>query len=227
MPHRVLTGIAIVFIAVNVSLRAQDQGKSVVTMKTSKGTIEIELYPDKAPKTVANFLQYVDDHFFDGLVFHRVIPQFMIQGGGMDANLKRKQTRDPIKNEADNGLKNDLGTIAMARTGVIDSATSQFFINVNRRNNDFLNHTSKNQKGYGYCVFGKVTDGMDVAYAIEKVKTQTVGASQNVPVQAVIIESVRRRGGGAAKPESSGGKSEGSAKKPEGAAKESGGSGTR
>ena len=131
-----------------------------VLMKTNIGDIKIELYPSKAPVTVENFLAYVKENFYDGLVFHRVIENFMIQGGGFDEGLNQKQTKAPIIIESDNGLKNDRGTIAMARTNVPNSATSQFFIN--HANNDFLNFRSKDEAGYGYAVFGKVIDGMDV-----------------------------------------------------------------
>ena len=142
-----------------------------VIIETSMGKIVLELYPDKAPKTVGNFLTYCKSGQYDGTVFHRVIPNFMIQGGGFTPNMKQKPTGQPITNEADNGLKNDRGTIAMARTQAPHSATAQFFINT--VDNDFLNHRSKDQGGWGYTVFGRVVEGMDVVDAISKVKTGT------------------------------------------------------
>jgi cyclophilin family peptidyl-prolyl cis-trans isomerase len=157
-----------------------------VDMKTNHGTIRLELYPAKAPKSVANFLQYVKDGHFNGTVFHRVIPDFMIQGGGFDKAMKQKDTRAPIENEAKNGLKNDLGTIAMARTNQPHSASAQWFINT--KNNDFLNYPG--QDGWGYAVFGKVVSGMDVVMKISKVPTGNAGMHQNVPRDAVVIESV-------------------------------------
>ncbi|MGH7835941.1 MAG: peptidylprolyl isomerase, partial [Candidatus Binatia bacterium] len=149
----------------------------------------IELLRDKAPITVDNFLSYVDREFFDGLVFHRVIPGFMIQGGGFDPAMSQKKTDAPIKNEAANGVKNKIGSIAMARTNVVDSATSQFFINV--ADNGFLDHRSANPDGFGYAVFGQVIEGLDVVRKIEKVKTGSRAAHQDVPVEPVIINSVR------------------------------------
>jgi peptidyl-prolyl cis-trans isomerase B (cyclophilin B) len=160
----------------------------VVLMATSKGNIRIELDEQKAPITTKNFLDYVSGKHYDGLIFHRVIPGFMIQGGGMDAQMTEKRGKAPIKNEAANGLKNNLGTIAMARTNVVDSATSQFFINV--KNNDFLNHRGASPAEYGYAVFGQVIDGMDVVQNIEKVKTGKKGYHDDVPVEAVVIHSV-------------------------------------
>ncbi len=159
-----------------------------VEMKTSHGTIVLELNAEKAPATVANFVQYVKDGFFDGTIFHRVIPGFMIQGGGFEPGMKQKSTNQSIKNEADNGLKNDMGTIAMARTPDPDSATSQFFINT--KNNASLDYTASTGSGWGYCVFGKVTEGLDVVQAIEKVTTTSKSRHQDVPVDDVIIESV-------------------------------------
>jgi len=156
-----------------------------VDLKTSLGTIRLELYPAKAPKTVANFLQYVKDGQYNGLIFHRVIPNFMIQGGGMDQDMRERKTRAPIENEAKNGLKNDLGSIAMARTGAPHSASAQFFINT--KNNDFLNYPG--QDGWGYAVFGKVVSGMDVVMKIQQVPTGNVGPYGDVPKQPVIIES--------------------------------------
>lgn len=162
---------------------------NIVEMQTNAGTIEIELYEDKAPVTVANFKQYINDGFFDGTVFHRVIPGFMIQGGGFSEDLQRKQTREPIKNEAANGLKNEVGTIAMARTSVRDSATSQFFINV--ADNLPLNYSGENPRGWGYAVFGKVVSGMDIVMQISTRKTQRKGQHGNVPVEPIIIEKVQ------------------------------------
>jgi peptidyl-prolyl cis-trans isomerase A (cyclophilin A)/peptidyl-prolyl cis-trans isomerase B (cyclophilin B) len=158
-----------------------------VDLKTSAGTIRLELYPAQAPKTVANFLQYVKDGHYDGTIFHRVIPGFMVQGGGFDPGFKQKATRDPIQNEAKNGLKNDLGTIAMARTSAPHSASAQFFINV--KNNDFLNAAAA-QDGWGYAVFGKVVSGMDVVTKIAATPTGAGGPFRSdVPRAAVVIQS--------------------------------------
>lgn len=159
----------------------------MVTLKTNFGDIKLELFADKAPKTVENFLAYVEDGFFDNTIFHRVINNFMIQGGGFTADMDQKETKDPIENEADNGVANEMGTIAMARTQDPHSATAQFFINVN--NNDFLNHSGKSVNGWGYCAFGKVVEGMDVVEKIKAVKTGNHGYHQDVPVEPVIIES--------------------------------------
>lgn len=167
------------------TMESKSKGNPVVTMKTSMGTIKIELFADKAPETVANFLQYVKDGHYNHTIFHRVIPSFMIQGGGFTKDMKQKSTKPAIKNEADNGLKNVRGTLAMARTSDVNSATSQFFINT--VDNDFLDFRDKTSRGYGYCVFGKVTDGMDVVDKIEGVKTTTQGPHQNVPVEPVEI----------------------------------------
>jgi peptidyl-prolyl cis-trans isomerase B (cyclophilin B) len=157
----------------------------VVKLSTNFGDITIELDAEKAPITAANFLQYVEKGFYEGVIFHRVINGFMIQGGGFDANMKQKPTEAPIKNEADNGLTNDKYTIAMARTSVPDSASSQFFINVS--DNDFLNHTAPTPSGWGYCVFGKVVEGMDVIDAIKGVPTTSRAGHQDVPVEPVVI----------------------------------------
>lgn len=162
----------------------------MVIMKTSKGDIKIELFADKAPETVKNFLTYVDSKFYDGTIFHRVISGFMIQGGGFTADMQQKPTSAPVKNEAANGLKNTRGTLAMARTSDPQSATAQFFINV--VDNDFLNFTSPDARGYGYCVFGKVTEGMDVVDAIRNVKTGSKGFFQDVPVETVEIIEARK-----------------------------------
>ena len=165
-----------------------DNHNTMLQMNTSMGSIEIELFAEQAPLSTANFLEYVNSDFFDGLIFHRVIPGFMIQGGGMDANMREKPNKAPIQNEADNGLKNDRGTLAMARTSNPHSATSQFFINL--VNNNFLNHSSKDARGWGYAVFGKVTKGMDVVDAIAQVSTGNSGYHQDVPKQPIVIESV-------------------------------------
>lgn len=158
-----------------------------VDLKTNVGTIRLELYPAKAPKTVENFLQYAKDGHFNGTIFHRVIDNFMIQGGGFDKNYRQKPTRDPIQNEAKNSLKNDLGTVAMARTGAPHSASSQFFIN--GKNNDFLNAANA-QDGWGYTVFGKVVSGMDVVTKISKTPTGSGGPfPTDVPKEMVVIES--------------------------------------
>ena len=176
-------------VAVCAASMARAEGtNTMVLMSTSMGDIKIELNAEKAPETVKNFLGYVNDKFFDGTIFHRVIPNFMIQGGGFDKDMNQKPTKAQIKNEAGNGLKNDTGTLAMARTNVVDSATAQFFINV--KDNDFLNHRDDSQAGFGYAVFGKVVDGMDVVRKIEHVATANKGMNQNVPVEAVIIKSV-------------------------------------
>lgn len=164
-----------------------DMPAPVVQLETSMGQIVIELNQEKAPKTVENFLDYVNSGHYNGTVFHRVIDGFMIQGGGMDGSLSEKPTNAPIENEADNGLTNEIGTIAMARTNDPHSATSQFFINVN--NNGFLNHTAKNPMGWGYAVFGKVTDGMEVVNEIKGVATGNQGFHQDVPKDPVIIIS--------------------------------------
>jgi peptidyl-prolyl cis-trans isomerase B (cyclophilin B) len=157
-----------------------------VLLKTNKGDITLTLDAAKAPKTVANFVQYVKSGHYDGTIFHRVIDNFMIQGGGMTTGLKEKSSGAQIENEANNGLKNERGTVAMARTSDPHSATAQFFINVN--DNDFLNHTAPNAQGWGYAVFGKVTDGLDVVDAIRKVETGNAGFHQDVPAEDVLIE---------------------------------------
>jgi len=161
----------------------------VVVVDTSEGAIRIELWADKAPITVKNFLRYVEEGFYDGTIFHRVIDNFMIQGGGFTQDMNQKQPHEPIKNEASSEVKNDRGAIAMARTGIVDSATSQFFINV--KDNDFLNHKDNTPPGFGYAVFGKVIEGMDVVDKIKKVQTATAGPHQNVPVTPVVIKSVK------------------------------------
>jgi cyclophilin family peptidyl-prolyl cis-trans isomerase len=185
---------AISVLAIGLSLAAtgiaQEGENPMVTLKTSLGDIKLELYPDKAPDTVKNFLQYVDAGFYKGTIFHRVIRNFMIQGGGFDVRMSRKQTNPPIKNEAANGLKNGRGTIAMARTQIPDSATSQFFINtVDNRSLDFKNPSSM---GIGYCVFGRVTEGMDIVDKIESVATGVKSGMRDVPQSDVIIEDATR-----------------------------------
>jgi peptidyl-prolyl cis-trans isomerase B (cyclophilin B) len=162
----------------------------MIIIKTSMGEMKVELFDQAAPKTVSNFLQYVDDKHYDGTIFHRVIPGFMIQGGGFSADFSEKATREPVVNEAANGQKNKRGTLAMARTSDIDSATAQFFINV--VDNGFLDHKAKTVQGFGYCVFGKVTEGMDVADRIAAVKTGNRGHYDDVPVQNVVIHSIER-----------------------------------
>ncbi len=161
----------------------------VVLMTTSMGDIRIELDAEKAPISTKNFVDYVSAGHYDGLIFHRVIAGFMIQGGGMDAQMNEKRGKSPIKNEAANGLKNNLGTVAMARTNVVDSATAQFFINV--KDNDFLNHRSTAAAEFGYAVFGRVIEGMDVVQKIEKVKTGNKGYHNDVPTEAVVIQSAK------------------------------------
>ena len=159
----------------------------VVELDTNMGAIVIELNEEKAPKTVENFLNYVKSGHYDGTIFHRIIDGFMIQGGGMDADMNEKTTNKPVENEADNGLKNNAGTIAMARTQDPHSATSQFFVNV--KDNDFLNHSGKNMQGWGYTVFGKVTSGMDVIEKMRGVPTGRFGMHADVPKEPVVINS--------------------------------------
>jgi len=159
-----------------------------IQLKTAQGTIVVELYADKAPKTVANFLQYAKDGFYNGTIFHRVIDGFMIQGGGFERDMREKtNTRAPIENEAGNGLKNDTGTLAMARTPNPHSASAQFFINL--KDNDFLNYREPTPQGYGYAVFGRVTRGMEIVNKIAKVATANAGPHQNVPREPIVIES--------------------------------------
>jgi peptidyl-prolyl cis-trans isomerase B (cyclophilin B) len=158
----------------------------MIKLHTNHGVISLELDAVKAPDTAANFIQYVKDGHYNNTVFHRVIDGFMVQGGGFEPGMKQKPTRDPVQNEANNGLKNDMYTVAMARTSAPHSASAQFFINVS--NNDFLNHSAPTPQGWGYCVFGKVVDGTDVVDKIRKVKTGSKGMHQDVPVEDVIIE---------------------------------------
>jgi len=185
---RVVVGIIGLLSAV-ASVQAKEGGNPVVLMKTNMGDVKIELDKAKAPVTVDNFLVYVNDKFYDGTVFHRVIPAFMIQGGGFDKDMNQKKTKAPIKNEAGNGLKNVTGTIAMARTSDPNSATAQFFINT--KDNAFLDHKNDTPQGYGYAVFGTVVGGMDVVKKIEQVQTTTRPPYENVPVTPVVIESIR------------------------------------
>jgi len=167
---------------------AKGSGMVTVTMQTNKGVITLELDGNKAPDTVANFVAYASAGHYDGTIFHRVIPGFMIQGGGFDADMQQKSTNTPIKNEANNGLKNVTGSIAMARTSDPHSASAQFFINV--KDNSFLDHSAPTPSGWGYAVFGKVTDGMDVVRTIESVPTGNKSGHQDVPLEAVVIEKV-------------------------------------
>jgi len=167
-----------------------DASNPLVLLETSSGDILIELFPDKAPKTVENFLAYVDDGFYDNTIFHRVIKGFMIQGGGYGPRMDEKPTRAPVENEADNGLLNDRGTVAMARTADPHSASAQFFINL--VDNGFLNHTGKDADGWGYCVFGKVSEGMEVVDAIAGVKTGDRGMHDDVPEDMVLVSSAGR-----------------------------------
>jgi cyclophilin family peptidyl-prolyl cis-trans isomerase len=178
-----------VLLAIGSIANAQDN--PVVVMDTNKGTITIELFADKAPITVENFLRYTDNNFYDDLIFHRVINGFMIQGGGFSADMVQKSTYDPIKNEARADVPNSRGTLAMARTSVVDSATAQFFINLVDNNN--LNHTNETPRGFGYAVFGQVIDGMDVVDAIAVVATGMVRSYGDVPNEPVVINSVRRQ----------------------------------
>jgi cyclophilin family peptidyl-prolyl cis-trans isomerase len=180
--------LSIVFLVPGLDL-AQAQNPRVV-LETSQGIIEIELFADKAPISAKNFLEYVDAGLYNGKIFHRVIKGFMIQGGGFDANMNQAETGQPIKNEATNGLKNKRGTLAMARTSVVDSATAQFFINL--VDNAFLDHKEPTPKGFGYAVFGQVMNGMDVVDAIAKVPTTSAGQHSDVPVSPVTIISARR-----------------------------------
>lgn len=181
-----IVGLALCLIVIPTMGVFAADGAARVKLSTSSGDILIELYPEKAPETVANFLRYVEDGFYNGTVFHRVIRDFMIQGGGMTSDLKRKPTREPVKNEADNGLRNRRGTLAMARTSNPHSATSQFFINA--KDNGFLDFKSRTTQGWGYCVFGKVVEGMAVVDRIESVKTTTRGMFRDVPATPVVIE---------------------------------------
>ena len=191
---RMLTVLAAA-LCVGVLGCAQDKGAAMaanpaVIIETSEGSITVELWPDKAPKTVANFTEYVDAKFFDGTIFHRVMDGFMIQGGGFTPDMKQKATRPPIQNEARADVKNDRGAIAMARTGEPHSATAQFYINL--VDNGMLNFRSATPSGFGYCVFGKVTKGMDVVDKIAKVQTGRRGMFDDVPSTAVTIKSIKK-----------------------------------
>ena len=192
MQLTILSLIFLVSVAMVVSPSESGAGEEnpVVLMETSLGSIKIELDQAKAPITVKNFLSYVDEKFYDGTIFHRVIGNFMIQGGGFTADMQQKRAKAPIKNEAGNGLKNMTGTIAMARTNVVDSATAQFFINV--VDNDFLNHQNTTPQGFGYAVFGKVIEGIDVVDKIKAVKTGSKMGFSDVPAETVVIKSVKR-----------------------------------
>jgi len=161
----------------------------MVILETNFGDIKLELYAEKAPKTVANFLQYVEEGFYDNTIFHRVISNFMVQGGGMEPGMEEKTTRPPVENEADNGLSNKVGAIAMARTNDPHSATAQFFINI--KDNNFLDFSAPNPQGYGYCVFANVVDGMDVVEKIKGVATGNSGYHQDVPIEDVVIKTAR------------------------------------
>jgi peptidyl-prolyl cis-trans isomerase B (cyclophilin B) len=182
-----LSAVSLLLASIGVAT-AHSGDKVMVEMHTSKGLITLELDAEKAPVTVANFIDYVKSGHFDGTIFHRVIPGFVIQGGGMESGMKEKPTQKPIENEADNGLKNVTGSICMARTNDPHSATSQFFINL--KDNQFLDHTEKSPQGWGYAVFGQVTDGMDVVEAIAAVQTGNAGFHQDVPVEDIVVEKV-------------------------------------
>ena len=177
--------LALLFSAITMHAQAATR----VEFQTTQGNFTVEVYADKAPKTVANFLQYVKDGFYDNTIFHRVISRFMIQGGGFERDLSEKPTRAPIPNEASNGLLNETGTIAMARTADPDSATAQFFINVN--DNQFLNFVSPDPEQIGYCVFGKVVSGMDVVQKISLSPTTNIGRNSDVPVKPITIKSAK------------------------------------
>jgi cyclophilin family peptidyl-prolyl cis-trans isomerase len=174
----------------NPTKKETNMSNPIVTMRTTLGNIQIELYAAKAPITVENFLRYVDEKHYDHTIFHRVIDGFMIQGGGMNSDMKEKSTHAPIRNEAENRLSNQVGTIAMARTSDVHSASSQFFINV--ADNTFLDHRSPTPSGYGYCVFGKVISGMDVVNKIKAAKTATKRGHENVPIQSIEILEITR-----------------------------------
>ncbi len=191
MLKHIFLGLTVMIFALSLVQTGQAADTIEVVMKTTKGDMTFELYPDKAPKTVENFLSYVDDDFYAGTVFHRVIKGFMIQGGGLTPELNEKPTQPPIENEADNGLKNKKYTIAMARTMDPHSATSQFFIN--HADNAFLDHTSKTADGWGYCVFGKVIEGQDVVEAIADTKTMTKKGMRDVPRETIEIISVEKK----------------------------------
>lgn len=177
--------------SISTMVTAADTANPIVIMETSKGTVKIELWVDKAPVTAENFLKYADNDFYNSLIFHRVIPGFMIQGGGFNSNMMEQSTYPAIKNEASGDLKNKRGTLAMARTNVVDSATSQFFINLT--DNDFLNHTDTTPSGFGYAVFGEVIEGMEIVDEIAAVATGNSRGQQNVPLEPIVIISVTRQ----------------------------------
>ncbi|BCS55149.1 peptidylprolyl isomerase [Geobacter sp. SVR] len=192
MFRKMLVVVAALLLSTGVALAAgatKATKNPVVLMETSQGNVKLELFEKEAPISVKNFLDYVNSGFYGGTIFHRVIAGFMIQGGGFTGDFKQKPTKAPIKNEATNGLKNQRGTLAMARTGIVDSATAQFFINV--ADNDFLNHRDTTMQGYGYAVFGKVLEGMDVVDKIAAVKTGFSRGMGDVPVEQVVIKSVK------------------------------------
>ncbi len=180
--------LMIVFMIILMTTSSAQAEMTNVKMETSKGVIMLELDGDTAPNTVANFVKYTQEGFYDSTIFHRVISNFMIQGGGLSADMLQKSTHTPVQNEANNGLKNDTGSIAMARTNDPHSATAQFFVNV--KDNDSLNFSSETPQGWGYAVFGKVTEGMDVVNAIKDVQTTTSGSYQDVPANTITIEKV-------------------------------------
>jgi len=187
----ILFGLSL-FLGLPGSSEAQSEarGGTQVVISTSKGDVRAELFDAQSPETVQNFLSYVDDEFYDGTIFHRVIRGFMIQGGGLTPDMRQKKTRAPVTNEATNGLKNETGTLAMARTIDLHSATAQFFINV--ADNDFLDHKDESIRGFGYCVFGRVVDGMGVVNDIETVQTGRKSGHSDVPTEPVVIHSIRR-----------------------------------
>jgi cyclophilin family peptidyl-prolyl cis-trans isomerase len=188
MLKTLLTSLLLAF---SLTTHAAERTNPVVVMETNKGTVVIELWQDRAPITVENFLRYVDNNLYNNLAFHRVIPGFMVQGGGYDSNFVEISGYAPIKNEASPTLRNDRGTLAMARTNVIDSATSQFFINL--VDNDFLNQTGTSAQEFGYAAFGQVVEGMDIVDAIAEVATGNQRQHQNVPIEPVTIQSISRR----------------------------------
>jgi len=189
--QRIVSAVTVLLAAGGPAIADADRPR--VRIDTSAGSILLELYPQRAPETVANFKDYVREGFYAGTIFHRVIPGFMIQGGGFTADMTPKETREPVTNEADTGLANERGTIAMARTSDPHSATSQFFVNL--KDNDFLDHRDKTPRGWGYCAFGRVIEGMDVVDRIAQVETQRQGRHENVPVEPIVIESAQIVGG--------------------------------
>lgn len=189
MPKKI-AALSLYIATLFVSATASAQDNPMVVMETNKGTIKIEVWQDKAPLSAANFLRYIDENYYDGLIFHRVIPGFMAQGGGFGEDMVQKATFETIKNEASAELPNNRGTLAMARTNVIDSATSQFFINL--VDNDFLNHTDNTPRGFGYAVFAEVIEGMDIVDAMATVATANKRGHQNVPVDPIVMTRVAR-----------------------------------